>query len=429
MNLSPIRYGARLEDYQKDARDLIRAFKSHDPKATYLIRRYHPKLPGRPDTNDRNKVNEAEVRRAGLSLTDAQNIIARAHDFESWAQLAKHITALNQKGSPVWQFETAVDAIVTGDAPTLRRLLHNNPELIRARSTRQHHATLLHYVGANAVEQYNQKTPKNAAQIARILLQAGAEVEADLGYGPEMRKKYPERMGSTTLGMVATSCHPAQAGVQIELLKILLDAGASINGVPGKWDTVNAALHNGRGHAAQFLARRGARLDLESAAGTGQLETVKSFFKKNGDLKPTATKKQLELGFMWACEYGHGRVVAFLLEKGVDVASMPHGETGLHWASYGGHANIVKQLLKRNPPLDIKDQRFDGTPLGWALYGWCEPAPEANRAGYYEVVARLVDAGATVDKDWLDDSDRGTPISKKVRADRKMRAAIKGKIP
>jgi ankyrin repeat protein len=429
MDFKAIRYGARLEGYLKDARDLVRAFNSHDPKAMYLVKRYHSKLPGRPDTNDRNHVSHEQIRRVKLSLIDAQNIIARAHQFESWDELAKHIAALNQKGSPIWQFETAVEAIVTGDAPTLKRLIRNNPDLIRARSTREHHATLLHYVGANAVEDYNQKTPKNAAQIAKILLNAGAEVEADLGYGPKMRRRYPERMGSTTLGMVATSYHPAEAGVQIELLKILLDAGASINGLPGKWDTVNAALHNGRGHAAQFLARCGARLDLESAAGTGQLEAVKNFFKKNGTLKSPATKKQLELGLMWACEYGHSRVVDFLLEKGVDIASMPHGETGLHWASYGGHAEIVKQFLERNAPLESKDQRFDGTPLGWALYGWCNPAPEANRAGYYEVVARLVAAGATVDNEWLGDPDRGTPISKKVRADRKMRAAIKGKIP
>jgi ankyrin repeat protein len=373
-------------------------------------------------------VTEAEIRKVKLSLGDAQNIIARGHDFGSWAQFTKHIAALNQKGSPVWQFETAVHAIVNGDVPTLKRLLRDNPDLIRTRSTREHHATLLHYVGANAVEGYNQKTPKNAVQIARILLQAGAEVDSDLGYGPVMRRKYPERMGSTTLGMVATSCHPAEAGVQIDLLKILLDAGASINGIPGKWDTVTAALHNGRGHAAEFLAWRGARLDLESAAGTGQLEAVKSFFKKNGGLRAPATKTQFECGFMWACEYGHSQVVTFLLQKGVDVAAMPHGETGLHWASYGGHAEIVKQLLKRSPPLNVKDRRFDGTPLGWALYGWCNPAPEANRTGFYEVVARLVAAGATVDAEWLGDPDRGTPISKKVRADRRMRAAIRGKM-
>jgi len=118
MNFTAIQYGARLEEYIKDARDLVQAFKSRDPKAMYLVKRYDPRLPGRANTNDRNHVTEAEIRRVKLSLVDAQNIIARGHQFESWGQFAKHIAALNQKGSPVWQFETGVHAIVTGDAPT-----------------------------------------------------------------------------------------------------------------------------------------------------------------------------------------------------------------------------------------------------------------------------------------------------------------------
>ena len=76
--------------------------------------------------------------------------------------------------------------------------------------------------------------------------------------------------------------------------------------------------------------------------------------------------------------------------------------------------------------MEIKDARFDGTALGWALYGWCEPPPEADRGGYYEVVARLVAAGATVEKDWLDPAKRGVPIAEKVRADKRMLRALRG---
>src|SRR5262249_16363424 len=250
------------------------------------------------------------------SLLDAEHIIARSHQFETWAQFAKHIAALNRKNSGVWQFEAAVEAIIDGDLVTLKRLLRANPELIRARSTREHHATLLHYVGANAVEHYRQKAPKNAVKVARTLLKASAEVDADLGYGPAMRRRYPERMGSTTLGMVATSVWPVLSGVQIPLMKVLLDGGASVDGLPGKWKPVIAALHNGRGQAAEYLAKRGAKLDLEGAAGTGRLEVVKSYFKKDGGLKAGASKTQMESGFMWACEYGHTRGVGFLLPTG-----------------------------------------------------------------------------------------------------------------
>src|SRR5438093_4660263 len=137
----------------------------------------------------------------------------------------------------------------------------------------------------------------NAVKIAEVLLKAGAEGDADLDYGP-MLKRYPERTGSTTLGMVATSCHPAVAGVQIPLLDLLLKQGASVDGIPGGWNPLIAALHNGRGEAAAHLARRGARLDLEGAAGVGRLEVVKSFFREDGSLKPDVTKAQMEYGLM-----------------------------------------------------------------------------------------------------------------------------------
>ena len=418
----------RLEQYQKQAKDLLEAFNSGNPEAMRWVKRYHRRLPGRPDTNDRNKVTDSEIRSAKLSLIDAQFVIAREHQFENWAKFEKHVEGLNRKNSRVAQFEAAVDAIIAGDITTLKRLLRENPELIRARSTREHRATLLHYVGANAVEGYRQKTPKNAVKIAEVLLKAGAEVDADLDYGP-MRKRYPERTGSTTLGMVATSCHPAVAGVQIPLLDILLKYGASVDGIPGGWNPLIAALHNGRGEAAAHLAKRGARLDLEGAAGVGRLEAVKSFFNEDGNLKANATKTQMESGLMWACEYGRASVVDFLLEKGVNVGAQPHGETGLHWAAYAGHAHTVKALLKWKAPVDIEDKRFGGTPLGWALYGWCDHPLEAHHGGYYEVVARLVAAGATVEREWLADPDRELPIPQKVRADRRMLAALRGEMP
>jgi ankyrin repeat protein len=426
MYTAPLPSRARLHDYKEAAKAFLIAFKAGDPDALRRVKRYHPHLPGRADTNDRNGVTEAEVRRAKLSLADAEHIIACGHQFESWAQFANHIAALNRENSAVWQFETAVEAIISGDLETLKRMLYSNPELIRARSTREHGATLLHYVGANAVEDYRQKTPKNAVKVAKILLKAGAEVEADLGYGPAMRRHYPERMGSTTLGMVATSVWPVISGVQIALMKVLIDAGAAVDGLSGKWKPVIAALHNGRGQAAEYLAKRGAKLDLEGAAGTGRLEVVKSFFKKNGGLKAIATKEEMELGLAWACEYGHARVVGFLLRNGVNVAAQPHGETGLHWAAYGGYPGIVKMFLLRDAPLDIKDKRFDGTPLGWALYGWCNPPPEKSHRDYHEVVALLVAAGATVDSEWLASADRETPFAERLHADPRMMAALSG---
>src|SRR5512138_3540695 len=129
--------------------------------------------------------------RPDFSAGDVKTIVARNHEFDSWDEFAAFEREWRRRGSPVAQFEAAVDAIVTGDVRTLSRLLRERPELIRMRSTRKHHSTLLHYVGANGVEGFRQRTPKNALEVATLLLDAGAEVDANADmYG-----------GSTTVGL------------------------------------------------------------------------------------------------------------------------------------------------------------------------------------------------------------------------------------
>ena len=127
----------------------------------------------------RRKLSSSDAGKAKCALAGAQFVIARLHGFTSWPKFSKHIEGLARASSPVSQFEAAAHAIVTGDVATLKRLLGENPQLIRARSTREHRATLLHYVSANSVEGYRQKTPKNVVKVAEILLQAGAEVDAE----------------------------------------------------------------------------------------------------------------------------------------------------------------------------------------------------------------------------------------------------------
>jgi ankyrin repeat protein len=277
-------------------------------------------------------------------------------------------------------FETAVDAIVSGDARTLAALLRSDPELVRARSPREHEATLLHYVSANGVEDVRQKMPANVVEIAEMLLDAGADVNAE-------SQAYGGRW--TTLGLTATSGHPEKAGVQIALMELLLARGAAIDGSDGG-STVNACLRNGRRQAAEFLAERGARLDLEGAAGVGRMDLVERLFD-------SAPAEQVRDGFSWACEFGRMAVVELLLRKGVDV----NVGTGLHWAAFAGHTDIVRLLLERGARVGTEDDRFGGTPLGWAVYAF----RESPRPDLYEVVALLVRFGADPKAGWYTGCD------------------------
>lgn len=356
--------------------------------------------------------------------TDARAIIAREHGFADWDAFAAHAAARRDASSPAARFEAAVEAIVAGDLTTLARLLRADPGLVRARSARTHRATLLHYVAANGVEGFRQRTPRNIVAVAAALLDAGADIDATADmYGG----------GAQTLGLAATSIHPAMAGVLEELLAFLIVRGAAAGDARGgaAWSAlINGCHANGRPAAAEFLAARaadgGAGLDLEAAAGVGRLDLVQRFFEADGALAG-ATPDQARDGFTWACEYGHADVVAFLLAHGQDVnARLPkhHGQSGLHWAAWGGHANTVRVLLAAGARVDIVDERFGGTALGWALHAWLGGGPRPRDPRYVEAAGLLVAAGARVDPAWLYDSGHRERWEAALREAPAMRAAL-----
>jgi ankyrin repeat protein len=439
----PLPSRPNLEQYKKQAKELLRACKSDDPQALHAWvaqwleaalkidpavasarRVYTPdEIAGRIRVGAERMLKHLGVTdaasRGGRTLTRAQFALAREHGFASWPQFARHVEALARASSPISAFEAAVDAIVSGDLAMLERLMNEHPTLAKARSTREHGATLLHYISANGVEDYRQRTPPNIVPIATLLLQAGADVNAEsIAYGGR----------STTLGLTATSYHPEAAGVQLALLELLLQHGATIDPSDGG-SAVNGCLRNGRGQAADFLASRGARLDLEGASGVGRLDVVKTFFDGDGRLKSPATQGQMNAGFAWACEFGRTEVVAFLLQMRMDVEARltQRGETGLHWAAYGAHVEIVKLLLARHPATDVRDRSHQATPLEWAIHSWCSVA-NANRLDYYNVVAMLAQAGATPDPKWLQTVENPQAVAKKIQSDPRMLASLRGQL-
>lgn len=124
---------------------------------------------------------EEQMRAEPFTNADARIAVARFHDFLDWPSLAEWVRAIEARDPAVYPFECAVEAVIDGDAAALRRLLGENPGLAEARSSRitpfdppRHEAALLHYLAANGVEGYRQRTPANAVEIAAILLDAGA---------------------------------------------------------------------------------------------------------------------------------------------------------------------------------------------------------------------------------------------------------------
>jgi ankyrin repeat protein len=405
----PLPSAPNLEQYKKIAKDLVNGCRSGNPDAVHvwasewihrIVRLSGLEIAPRQPVEVQKwieGVTEFATKKLhsgerNCVLTDAQFIIARSHGFTNWPSMAEHIEQLTKSLSSVAQFEMAVDAVVAGDIPTLKRLLQEGPGLVRERSQREHRATLLHYTSANGIEGYRQKTPKNVAEIADLLLNSGAEVDATADvYGA----------GCTTLGLAATSIHPELAGVQEVLLQTLLDHGAVID-KPGSSgnarSAVIACLANGRLPAANFLAAHGAQLDLESAAGIGRLDRVKALFDSAGALKPPATKKDLQNGFLWACMYGSEDVVVFLLDHGADLLEpLDSGATALHWAAAGAHVHIVRLLLDRGAPLETLNI-WGGTVLEHAGWGFEHSAPGIDFSPVFEA---LLASKARIGGAWL----------------------------
>jgi ankyrin repeat protein len=72
-----------LEQYKKQAKELVRDIASSVPAALARIERHHPRLrefaPDQPRT---------------IALADAQFVVAREHGYESWPKFAKHVETL-----------------------------------------------------------------------------------------------------------------------------------------------------------------------------------------------------------------------------------------------------------------------------------------------------------------------------------------------
>ncbi|HMF98557.1 MAG TPA: ankyrin repeat domain-containing protein [Vicinamibacterales bacterium] len=360
-------FRASRAEYQRQADDLLTHWYAGDEAATKFFWQQHPRFRNEEVKWLPKNLSEAEVRSVTMNIAAARLAIARWYDFESWDALAEYVEAVTQDGSPVHRFEAAVEAVIDGEIGSLRSLLDADPDLVRARSTRiapfdppRHRAMLLHYVAANGVEGYRQRSPKNAVEVARLLLERGAEVDglANL-YGGEC----------TTMSLLVSSTPPAQAGVQVPLVHTLIDFGAAVESRgAGAWTSpLLTALVFGFHDAAIALVSRGARVEtLAVAAGLGRRDEARA-------LLPSAPPDERHRALALAAQLGHAEVVRLLLDAGEDPNRYnPKGghahSTPLHQAALANHDAVVRLLVERGARLDIPDTIYKGTPLGWAKY-------------------------------------------------------------
>jgi len=245
MNAKELPARPSLEQYKKQAKDLVKAFKSSDPDAIQRVKKLHPhpeKILGR-------------VLRARFPLADAQLILAHEHGYESWPKFAKHLETLTSARAVTASDDPRAEFIEAACVPISD---HNSGSLERAEAILAAHAGIAAsniYVAAAigddaAVRSFLALNARNATakggprgwdaltylcfsrylrldrakadgfvRAAKALLDAGASANA--GYFDESHQ--PDPQFESVLYGAAGVAHDA------ELTQLLLDRGADPN--------------------------------------------------------------------------------------------------------------------------------------------------------------------------------------------------------
>jgi hypothetical protein len=274
------------------------------------------------------------------------------------------------------RFHPAIAAIKAGDVDQFRAVIQADGTLATSRSSTSH-PTLLQCLVLDAVDSPHQ------VEMARILIDAGAELNGPL----------VAAAGVNNVGAVA----------------LLLDFGGAIDGTGG-WSPLEEALYwNGQGTIALLVQRGAAIQNLRIAAGLGHTDAIESFFNADGSLRPEAgpikwpwgslsdversslpphTKHMLlskvasfrndrqgivDNAFVYACMHGHIAAARLLLEKGAAINAIPGG------FDYSGTALHYAAFNGHRAMVDFLLERgadvgIKDTKVGQTPAGWADHA-------------------------------------------------------
>lgn len=191
--------------------------------------------------------------------------------------------------------EALAAAIHAGDVEGVRVILGENPGLARGPLGGRHKTrTALHVVC-----DWPGYFP-HGAQIVRVLVEAGAEIDAGNPGGE-------------------TPLHWAASSDDSEVAEALIDAGADLDAPDGSIGTpVENAVGYGCWHVARLLVSRGARVDRPwVAAALGMQDRLEELL---GDEPPPHDVSQ---AFWHACSGAQRRTAEYLLTRGADLSWVP----------------------------------------------------------------------------------------------------------
>lgn len=187
-------------------------------------------------------------------------------------------------------------------------------------------------------------------EIARLLIEAGADVQA------------ANRYGVRPLSVACTTGNEA-------IVEMLLAAGADPN-----------------------TTLRGGETALLTAARTGKPGPVKALLARGANVN--GKERSGQTAIMWAAAEGHVEVVEELLKAGADFRTpLPSGFTPLLFAAREGHTAVARALLAAgadvNEAMEVKRRPPYRVPASGT-----SPLIMAVENGHFELAVELLKAGA-----------------------------------
>jgi hypothetical protein len=354
-----------LEQYKKQAKDLVRDCNHGVADALARVRRHHPSF---------HRLPETETPRA--HLTDAQLVIAREHGFESWPKFAKHIEMLHlirsvaSLADPVAAFievacvprhsghasgtlehaemilarypqvaaSNIYTAAILAEESTVRAFLARDPQSATTTGG-PHNWDALTYLCFSRYLRLDRSRSEAFVRTARILLDAGAT--AKTGWYEMIDHPNPRpTFESAIYGAAGVARHP-------ELTRLLLEYGADPNDeetpyhVPEGYDNtvLKILLESGRVNQrslATILARKadwhdyeGLKLALEHGARPKLHHAIR--------------------------RDNHVKTIELLLDYGADPAEedIRDARSAIAMAAHRGRGDVLDLFERRGFALDV----------------------------------------------------------------------------
>ena len=191
--------------------------------------------------------------------------------------------------------------------------------------------------------------------------------------------------------------HLAVMKNQPAALTTLLDLGANTESVDeARFSALDLAAFNGRHDLAQMLLERGAKVRLPAALALHRTADVERLLRTDpGTLQPGGRWGNL---IVRASERAPGDVIEVLIRNGasVNVRDNPKtsidstsGYTPLHAAAWYGNVSAIDVLLNHCADVRAREEKYHGTPAGWADYAGHKEARDLILRGSIDIIEAI----------------------------------------